>query len=93
MCIEDGRPGTRNLAALPTRFCSSARSWTWSPGTVGSGPAAVSLSEPLTRADRRDLVLVGVGDQVDRGHRQVADERRELHERHQVAAGGRSSRS
>ena len=41
---------------------------------------------------RRDLVLLGVGDHVDRRHRDAGDLRRQLHEREQVPARRRPQR-
>ena len=50
--IAGGSPGRANLAALATRFCSTARSWTGSPVTTGSSPTSTA-HRPGRRRGRR----------------------------------------
>ena len=44
-----GGASPRNFTALPTRFCSTRRSWRGSPSTSGSAPTS-SVAPPLVQA-------------------------------------------
>ena len=57
--LDRGRlPRARNLTALPTRFCSTRRSWRGSPCTSGSSPTT-SVASASSSACRRSVGDLG----------------------------------